>query len=235
MGLSAFSPLTNATYAKQTFTLSSDNTVGAGKKLNKSFFMQESLSDRANDGAFTIGLKVRHAHKIEGNGQNEVSDYEQHNITRDILSYINRNDWIVIPVRISRYDVNVEALFYPPIGGYPAMTSSTDPEGAQIFTFGTPGDFEIAATVTDKQAGMHLAPIYYTIAISNVTGTDIFSKQPTLTSTSASLPNEVTGTLNEKEGKASLEFTVKVYDRPHYEAGAVNTDSYTRKIYIIRN
>ena len=228
LGNSPYSPLTGAGYHKLLLSLDIGNRIGAGEKLDRSFYIQESVSDRANDNAFTIGLNVSH--------DNGVSEFEQCNITRDILTYINRNDYIVIPVTLSRYDVKVEALFYPPIGGYPALTSAFDPEGAQIFTFGTQGDFEIATTVTDKQTGTHLAPVYYNITLSDISDPQgIFSKTPALTGTSSSFPDEVTGTLNANKGKATLEFTVNIYDKPGYQAGARITNSYTRKIYIIRN
>ncbi|MDE6296794.1 MAG: hypothetical protein K2L89_03025 [Muribaculaceae bacterium] len=230
LGNYAYTPLASADYQKLTITLYSDNIVEGGKKLNKAFYIQESLSGRENDNAFTIGMNVSH--------DSGVSEFQQYNITRDILTYINRNDYIVIPVTLSRYDVKVEALFYPPIGGYPALTAGTDPEGAQIFTFGTQGNFEIAATVTDKQTGTHLAPAYYSISLPADKICDpakIFSKTPTLYSTSPSMPDEVTGTLNANTGKATLELTVNIYDKPRYQTGARITNSYTRKIYIIRN
>lgn len=233
LGNSAYSPLTGAQYAKQTFSFASGNVVKGEEEKSLSLYIQESLSDRANDEAFTIGMNVTHS--------DGVSDYEQHNITRDIVSYINRNDHILIPVTLSRYDVDVEGVFYPPIGGYPAAASTTDPEGAQIFTFSSEGDFAIVAHITDKQTGRHLAPVYYTVTLSDLSDPQgIFTANPTVTAGSVSLPDEVNGTLGKNKGKASVSMTVNVYDRPHYETGAQVTgaqvtDSYTRKIYIIRD
>lgn len=229
LGNSAYSPMPEANYGKFVFNLISDNSIAAGKKnVCKSFYIQESLSQRDNNNAFTVGLNVTH--------KDGVQNYEQFNITQDILSYINRNDHITIPINLSRYDIDVKALFYPPIGGYPAVASSTDPEGAQIFTFSSAGDFTILPRVTDKLTDRHLSPDLYTISISDINDPNsIFSRTPAVSSTSAHLPDEVTGTIGTTKGKASLNLTVKVYNSSYYLTDAVVTNSYTRKIYIVRN
>ncbi|MDE7412610.1 MAG: hypothetical protein K2N05_02300 [Muribaculaceae bacterium] len=231
LGNSAYTPLDGAKYTAKTFTFT-DFSLKKGKEETKSFFIKESISGRENDKAFTIGMKVTHT-----NSENAgVIEYQQYNITSDILAYINRNDWIIIPVELSRYDIDVDAVFYPPIGGYPAAMSSTDPDGSQIFTFETEGDFAIVAHVTDKTTGRHLDAAHYRMELSDVTDPNsIFSVAPTLTSYSTSLPQEVTGTLGkDKKGKASLKLTVKVYDKPYYDTGAKAINTYTRKIYIIK-
>ena len=229
LGNSAYTPLPGATSAKQVFTLSSADKIAAGDKASKSIYLQESLSQRENNGAFTIG--------VNGTHENGIKDFQQYNITRDILSYINRNDWIVIPMNLSRYDIDVDAVFYPPIGGYPAALSSTDPDGSQIFTFSSEGDFAIVAHVTDKKEGRHLAPVYYQIALSDLSDPNsIFSISPSVVSgNSASMPQEITGTLASSKGKASMKLTVRIYDKPYYETGAKITNTYDRTIYIIRN
>lgn len=236
LGYSPYSPLENATYSKQTISLSSDNKIAAGAENKiKTIYLQESVSERENDKAFTIGINVRH-----GNG---LTEYEQYNITHDILSYINRNDHIRIPVSLSRYYVEVEALFYPPIGGYPAAISDLDPKGSQIFTFLTEGDFAIVAHITDKVTGSHLPASRYSISIDKdsqnrdkVTDpSGIFVKKPSVASGSPSLPDEIKGTLGNTKGKASVEISVNIYDKPRYETDAKVTATYTRKIYILRD
>lgn len=220
LGESAYTALAGATYGALSVDYTSPVEVAAGTTLTspvkKSVYIKESLSTKENDGAFTVGLTVSHTGGIQ--------EYQQYNITKDIQGYINRNDWIVIPIMLSQYDVSVEALFYPPIGGYPAVLSTVAPDGSQVFTFGTEGEFAIVPHVIDKLAGTHLAPSGYSIelgAISDDTG--IFSKTPTLTTTSASLPDEITGTLSTAKGKATVEVIVKI-----------GNQTYTRKIYIIR-
>ena len=229
LGNSAYSPLDDAIYGKVEYDLKpaantdvspfivakkTDEKVG---ERSCSFYIKESISDHHNDGAFTVWLNVTH----DGGNRESI----QHNITSDIRGYINRNDWIVIPITLSQYDVSVEALFYPPIGGYPAVLSSTDPDGSQVFTFGTQGEFAIVPYVTDKLSGLHLAPSEYSIEIGDIAGDDIFedNKSPEITHTSASLPDEITGTLSTAAGKAKVE--VKV---------SIGAQTYTRCVYIIR-
>lgn len=235
LGKSAYTPLDDPTYAPLKIAIDGGKTFGAGDTDTKEspeaeslfFYLQESLSVRENNNAFTIGLNVSH--------KNNVAEYEQFNITSDILSYINRNDHIVIPVDMSRYYVEVVATGYPPIGGYPAVVSTTDPKGAQIFTFATGGDFSIVAHVTDKQTGLHLSPAYYKITLGELEGdTGIFQSAPVISTGSVALPDEVTGVLGNLNGTAAVTLKVAVYDKPHYETGAKVTNIYTRKIYIVR-
>lgn len=229
LGVGAYSPLAGAEYDKIDFPISSDNVIAAGEeKKSMTIYLQESVSVRDNDKSFTIGINVSHE---EG-----VDEYQQYNITRDILSYINRNDHIRIPVSLSRYDVDVDAVFYPPIGGYPAVSDGLDPDGSQIFTFSSEGDFSVVAHVTDKQTGRHLAPQYYSVAVSDISDPkSIFSNPPAVASLTPALPDEVAGTLSAIKGKASFKITVSVFDKPRYEPDAKITAGYTRAIYIIRD
>lgn len=221
LGNSAFTALNNAEYARLTYTPSGGVSVPNGTSSTNpkscSFYIKESLSAYANEGAFTVWLNVSH----KDGGQN----IEQYTLTQKIKDYINRNDWIAIPISLSRYDLSVEALFYPPIGGYPAVLSTTDTDGSQVFTFGTEGEFSIVPKIIDKLAGTHLAPTHYSIELGTVSDeSGIFAKTPTVTQTSTSLPDEITGLLSTEKGKATVEVRVKI-----------GTQTYTRKIYIIRN
>lgn len=230
LGNTAFTALYGASYGvvSQNFTaplVVEANTEESVITKSTSIYIKESLSIRPNnDNAFTVGIKVTH--------EDGVSEHQQYNITKDIRGYINRNDWIVIPIILSRYDVSVEALFYPPIGGYPAVLSTTDPDGSQIFTFGTEGDFSIVPHVIDKLTDTHLNPKEYSIELvkdeltgNTFSGENIFEpgKSPKKTLTSTSLPDEITGTLSSSTGTATVEVNIKIGDQ-----------TYIRKIYIIR-
>ncbi|MDE6548043.1 MAG: hypothetical protein K2L22_03500 [Muribaculaceae bacterium] len=221
LGESPYTALSGATYGVLSVDYTTPVEVAAGttqeSPVKKSVYIKESLSTKENDGAFTVGLTVSHADGIQ--------EHQQYNITKDIRGYINRNDWIVIPVTLSQYDVSVEALFYPPIGGYPAVLSTVAPDGSQVFTFGTEGEFAIVPHVIDKLSGTHLAPTGYSIELGTITDeSGIFAKTPTVTTTSASLPEEITGTLSTAKGKATVEVKVKI-----------GTQAYIRTIYIIRS
>lgn len=219
LGNSSFAPLADAIYAPLTFPMPDISVASdSDEAVEASVYFKETVSGRPNDGAFTIGINVSH----EGG----IAEFQQYNITRYIRDYINRNDWIVIPVELSRYDVSVEALFYPPIGGYPAVISSADPDGSQVFTFSTQGEFSIVPYVVDKLSGTHLAPSSYSIALGEVKGDKIFveGKSPSVTKTSSALPDEIIGCLSAAKGKAVM-----------YVSVSVGTHMYTRRIYVIRD
>ena len=225
LGNSAYSPLANATYAAVTNPV--DVRVAAGdENVSTTFYCAESIVSRPNGNLFTIALKVRH-----GNGAEELIQY---NLTHDIKNYINRNDWIVIPVTFTNWLVETEALFYPPIGGYPEVKAATDATGCRVYTFGTEGEFEIAVSVIDKRNGVALAPANYRVRNLTETGDNIFSKTPSLTPGTDGVPAEIIGILSTAQGKAEVSVTVDIYENG-YQAGAVPTCSYLRTLYIVRD
>ena len=224
LGESAFTPLADAGYGLLTLPLDLQLPTGS-KGVSTSFYCKESISDRLNDDAFTVRLGLRH-----GDG---ISEQVQYNLTRDIRSYINRNDWVVIPIVLSQYLVEVEALFYPPIGGYPAMVAGLDPDGSRVFTFGTEGDFEIAATVLDKLTDAILPPSRYRVSGLTVSGDNIFTKAPELIEGTNGLPAEIIGTLSSGVGRAIVTVKVDIYD-DDFTPGANPAATYSRTIYLIR-
>lgn len=228
LGEHAFTPRKDALYgwiAQETDIQVNANTPAyAAKRI--SFYIQESLSQLPNDNAFTLALKLRH----EGG----VSDSIQYNITQDIRQYINRNDLIRIPINLSRYAVDVKALFYPPIGGYPPIASDLDPRGSQIFTFHTGGDFSIVPYVADKQSGSQLAPSLYETSFSLDDPSGIITRLES-ENASSSLPHHLTGKLSkDKTGTATVVLSVKVFASADRDPSALPIQTYTRKIFIIR-
>ena len=163
LGESAYTPLTGAEYARLIHNLPQVMTVPVktdseyGKEFY-SFYLKESLSNAT--GSFTVWLDVTYT--------DGVKDFIQYNPTIDIKDYINRNDWIKIPLTLSQYDVKVEAVFYPPIGGYPAINEGMDPDGSHEFTFGTQGKFAIMPYVTDKMTGTLLTSGRYRIEVDEI-------------------------------------------------------------------
>ena len=222
----AYTERIGADYEKIEYSFTeSEKGVSANTSSPKSiyFYCNESLSKRANEGRFTVGLKTKR-------GGQEA--YDQYNVTSDIKGYINRNDWIVIPITLSDYAVKVNALFYPPIGGYPAIQSKTDIDGAYYFTFGTQGEFSINPYVVDLSKGpnAYLPANRYTIEIGEigyVEGSEnMFTETPTL----STVTREIIGTLGEAEGTACIPLTIKVKDGGTSDKETV----YSRVIYIIR-
>ena len=255
LGNGAFTPLADAKYARLTYPLtqplsvakaSSDdngNTVSGTNSL--SFFIKETLSHTS--GGFTVWLNVTH----EGG----VSEYLQYSPTVDITGYINRNDWVVIPVTLSQYDAKVEAIFYPPIGGYPPITTG-GPDGSQEFTFGTQGRFSLNPYVVDKLTGEELPSTRYSVEVSeilsstntaNINWSTASKIYPTVTTDPDkgiftmmpvkvepyTLPYELIGELNTNQGSARIKLTIKVYAESSSN-GAAPKHTYYKYVYIIR-
>lgn len=136
------------------------------------------------------------------------------------LEYINRNDFITIPVLITDWSVNLEVRFYPPIGGYPAVI--TDKKDNEFYvTFGSSGLFEISPHVYSTYTGEALAIDNYTVNITVESGNNLFSQIPTYKD------GEIIGELAENQsGKAVINLNLTVTNgNLQYE--------FIRKIYII--
>jgi len=140
------------------------------------------------------------------------------------LSFINRNDYIQIPVTFTDYEVSCDVLFYPPIGGYPAV--QTEPRGEECFvTFRSSGKFAITPLV--RLAGEnnpYLNPSDYSITVTDINGDDIFSAPPAYDRATG----EITGELSGAAGTASVRILLGI------SRGEL-TYSYERTIYIIRD
>lgn len=237
LGESAYTPLSGA--------ISGVCKVGVQKSLTAkndtnhpesvTFYTKESISNYINGKAFTVGVKVRHE---EG-----VSEFQQYGLTKgNILSgYINRNDWIRIPLTLSRYDVKVKALFYPPIGGYPAVQTRFDNDGMQIFTFGTQGFFSIVTEVTDKTTAEILPPEKYSVTIDpdsfkDVSGIIKDGYRALNIENNQYLPHDISGMLTTKQGTASMRLDVNIFDETIGESGEKNiAQTYSRDIFIYKN
>lgn len=220
LGQSDYKERSGAEYGEISSPL--EATLADGGKATASFRIQEGISKSQNGGGFTIGLKV-----AQPDG---LADLQQYGVTRDIRGYINRNDLIRIPIELTQYSVTIRALFYPPIGGYPAFMETVDPDGSQVFTFGTQGEFAIVAEVIDKKTGQRVAPERYEVGAVSCTDTDnIFTSEPTLSATSSALPPEILGRLSTNEGSATVTVTLKITDDNS------NIRSITRTLYIVRD
>lgn len=234
LGNYAFTPVSGAEYARLLYTPATPWTAPKNDASQQQeptrcrFYMKESLSERANGDLFTVWLNVTHA--------DGVRSVVQYNVTSDIKKYINRNDWLKIPIALSKYAVQVEALFYPPIGGYPAYMSTVDPDGSQVFTFGTPGEFCIVPHVIDKETGEHLSATLYKFEVVEGSLNDpddiIIEEELKIEPTASSLPDEIFGTLNTNEGTAHITIKVMVYNSPTDKDPA---QTFYRTIHIVRD
>lgn len=192
-----------------------EQNIAIGSTGKNIFYVRESDASITHPtGRFYITLKFTRADGAEA---------EQHYAVTDELQWIQRNDHIVIPVTITDLVLDWNVIFYPPIGGYPAVAKRTEGDD-NFFTFGTQGKFAIRPVVR-LEDGTTLPAANYDFTITSTEGkTEIFTKRPS----KDPLTGEIVGELNDQEGTAVLTCTITV---------TIDNETQTRvrKIYIIRD
>lgn len=188
-----------------------DINVGS-EAVSETFYLLESTAESHPTGCYPLTFGLEYADGTKST----VSALAYQ------LAYINRNDFVTIPVLITDWTVNLEVLFYPPIGGYPAVVVRSEDDEFYA-EFGSSGLFEIAVEVTDSYTGSKLAPDRFSVSLSVDSGGDIFSQQPVRSN------GEIIGELAEgKTGTAVINLDISVTD------DAIR-QTYKRKLYIIRS
>lgn len=183
-------------------------------------YLRESVAGVHPSGSFILSVNMQ-----RGENADETVQYAIANE----LQYINRNDHIVIPIRITDWILDIDVHFYPPIGGYPAVVTDKV-KGAYYITFGTQGAFEITAKVRNAAPGsLPLPKDKYTIEVGapiiEEGSQELFveGKEPK----EDPITGEILGEVSSSTGTARVPLTVKVNDN-----GTEIT--YSRNIYIIR-
>lgn len=151
--------------------------------------------------------------------------------TRNVLMNITdipRNTYVVVPISLTDYMMDLKVFAYAPIGGYPPYKLEVT-EKEFYCTFSAGGDFAIRPFVykfedsADESKWFELTDATkvgsYNITVSG--DVDIFSQEPYFSA------GEILGTLNGTPGTASVCLTVNLI-----VASGV-TQVYTRTIYII--
>lgn len=139
------------------------------------------------------------------------------------LEYINRNDFITIPVLITDWHVDATVLFYPPIGGYPAViTEKKDEEFYAIF--GSAGKFVIRPTVTSAD-GTKVDADKLSMTRSTEDTNGILSTAPAYDDTTGEIIGEIAAG---KTGTAVVTLTIQI------TTDAAIMYQIVRKFYIIR-
>ena len=128
VGLGPNTQLENKTRKSLKFDLNQTLTASGGTHA-LDFYCKETLP--YNDG-FDIRLNVTRA------GDNKDYEYRTTNI-----KYINRNDWIHIPIKFNDWIVIWRLHTYPPIGGYPAVYNQSGTGDNLTATVTTGGEFEL--------------------------------------------------------------------------------------------
>lgn len=187
-------------------TISSD-----GGSVDETFYLFESTAEAHPTGHYPLSFDL----DIGGTTRTVSALAYQ-------LDYINRNDFITIPVLITDWKLQLDVRFYPPIGGYPAVI--VDNKGDESYVrFGTSGFFEITPQVSDSYTGAAVAADNVSVALSVESGSEIFSQVPVW------LNGEIVGELAENtSGTAVVNLDVTVTN------GSLK-QTFTRKLYIIRS
>lgn len=196
--------------------------AGGERAVSDIFYVLESQADRADGkghptGHYVVLLDVT---RRDGVGGKSVRDTISM-LTPD-LTYINRNDYIRIPVRLADHVVKMDVKFYPPIGGYPAVVN--EEKGSDYFiSFGTQGVFVITPLMREGVAGAPwMQPSDMDIRVVKVEDPAGILERTVSYDTRT---GEITGELNSRTGKAIVTLSVAVKG---------SQLSYQRKIYIIR-
>ena len=188
-------------------------TVGAGEVADEIFYVRESAAVWTHPTMryfVTFGIS-------RGNG----TAVNEHYAVTDELHWIQRNDFIDIPIVISNVTVDWSVLFYPPIGGYPAVVTEVDGD-CHFLTFGTPGKFRIRPEIISDGAPVPAGDFGF--EIQDIEGdSGIFAVVPA----KDSVTGEIIGELSSQTGTAELTcaLTLNVGERPTVRV---------RKLYIIR-
>lgn len=186
--------------------------AGAGETKTEHFYARESLVQSQATGHFLVSVNISR----EGSSTNQL-----YSLTEQ-LTYINRNDYIRIPISFTDYLLDFDVLFYPPIGGYPAVINEKK-DNEYYIKFGTPGKFVINPLIREASDGSaYLQPGQYTINIAVNQGGGIFTTVPAINENTG----EINGELNSSKGTAEVKATIKINK-------GTTIYQYERIIYII--
>ncbi|MDE5872222.1 MAG: hypothetical protein K2H22_09815 [Muribaculaceae bacterium] len=254
----AYMPFGTPSYGFLKFDMKNDEGTNVTLPKNTGthdfyFYCKESLApiedgkiddvDYKKD-SFNIYLKVKKAGNLE-----EKTFY-----TKNILRYINRNDWVHIPIIFNEWSIIWHLHFYPPIGGYPpAFEQSNDGKTIEALLT-TGGEFEIYPEIKkgDEEYILSLDEWTTNVSMSDPTeikqtdldgnplpaGTSLFvsGKEPEIIANPGNVgghplsedvyPKLIIGELNPKQqGKATMNISFKLPDTD--ESGTVMDCTFT--------
>lgn len=201
-----------------TRTYSTPLAVALTASTTDTFYMIESQADyTAPSQSYLMTLNVT---------RNGNIDDLYFTLDKTSIQTIYRNDHVIVPLNISDFIVSLDAEFYPPIGGFPAIITTDNDKTEFYCTFATQGEFEIRPTVFNAatRTNVYYPHWDYNSTTVTVTGAPIFSTAPHIDPATG----ELLGTLNTTEGIACIDVEIKV------EVSTGVYQLYPRRIYIIR-
>lgn len=201
---------TTSTTEEYTYDWTSGNTIAAGSSsaTSASFYVNESKgSEYSQHLVFTL--------TTQRSGMTSEENY-----TLTDLSFVNRNDYIKIPVVLTDYIFDPSVEYYPPIGGYPDVRVSDDKSYFVFYSGG--GEFVITPDLHKSNSTTMVSPKDITVTINS--GESIFSTKPVYDATDGVIKGELQGT----SGTAVITLSMEV------STGTSLVDrTLTRKIYIV--
>lgn len=210
--------------AKLTYTYPTDKLLSAGftgkvtddpktaPQHSKTFYVLESAAPTtgANANSFVLDFDIT-------DGSSTLGDNMRYALTSpNALTLIHRNDWIIIPITIGEWVMDITALSFPPIGGYPDAKVTSDQENVFNIKFSAPGDIAFYPTIHKYYSA---SDFFYLNDPSRIVGTptitvsdpsNIFSAAPTTLGSAG----EYTATLSGNSGTATVTITTQFY--PNY-------------------
>lgn len=116
-----------------------------------SFYVLESAAhtEGINPNTFQLDFNVTNT----SDGSSPLGDNMRYALTTSdgskpgAFNLIHRNDWIIIPITIGEWVMDLTALSYPPIGGYPDAKVTSDQENIFSVKFSAPGDIAFYPTI----------------------------------------------------------------------------------------
>lgn len=186
------------------------------------FYLLESIAtDRPNEN-YTLLIDM-----TRGEGTDSRRDVVSALIMSDSKPWMTRNDHIIVPITFNDWVVKLSTLFYPPIGGYPAVLEEEKNEEYYV-TFGTAGDFSMKPSITKygEETFINLSRLESFDVEVDPSSDNIFTKEPRFNDTT----KEILGSVGNSKGKAKVKITFKLKDEYNREIV-----TYSRYFYIIRN
>lgn len=192
------------------------------------YYINESLSTNVNKSfPLTIEFSVTDGGKRVVRRRQALIGVEE----------VPRNSILLIPVNLTEYEMDLEAFFYPPIGGYPPFTLKKDHIKEDFTaTFSTGGDFVLSPTfylLQDKGSPEKYIDLTdpnkietYNINILNAPE-GFFT--PDGTPAKNPVTGEILGTLTGLAGTATIEVEIVLKNGTDDE---YSLNHYRRRIYI---
>lgn len=218
-------------YGTEGKTLVANGDTG-GKLFSQCFYVLESHGDKDTN-SFELDFDIEKA-----DGTTPAEDKVRYAITQqETVTLIHRNDWIIIPVNVGEWLMDMEVYCYPPIGGYPEAHVDKESETVFHVTFDSPGD--IALYLNFHRYFVPESKFYLTdlgriaedtggkkkVTVTAPNGDPIFDKAPKFSA------GEIVARLNNYQGTAYIDVTVEFIPDPALPAV---TKTMKRRIYLTR-